>query len=121
MPPKTPLTEAEKEAAAKALAASSARKTRAEVNSNLIGIMMNVPLNALEVSPMFNKGGLRQCALSADSSSAMCIRSSGFDPAISSMCAIEVGYTVDEWKQVGVLIFELHQRVHMHNQTCTPT
>ena len=116
---------AKEEADRKAKELASARAKRSEVNTFLIGLMMNVPLDALKVSTMFHDGGLRQRALTKDSTSVHCILQSGFDPAIASMCAIEVGFTAEEWKEVSssssssqlalnlvVCVFELHQRVH---------
>ena len=119
------LKDAKEEAELKARALHSARAKREEVSTFMVGMMMEVPLDILHVSQMFNAGGLRQRNLSEDSTSVTCIRQSGFDPAIASMCAIEVGFTTEEWKEVSssssssqlalnlvVCAFELHQRVH---------
>ena len=93
--------EAKEAKEAKARALSSARAKRSEVQHGLIGLIMNAPLDVFAVSKMFDAGGLRQRHLTNDAMCVQCILQSGFDPAIASMCAIEVGFTDEEWKKVS--------------------
>ena len=70
-----------------------------EISGVIVCTINNVPLRRLHVSEQFNEGGLRQRQLKANAQCVSAIRQNGYDPGAGTLCAIEVGFTPEEWEQ----------------------
>jgi hypothetical protein len=91
---------------------TSGSANRKYVSTNMICMLMGIPLEMLHIDDMFAHGGLRQRTLNSDSSSCRSIREHGWDPSMSTMCACEAPWTDEEWKEVNHSSSHSHARTH---------